>query len=410
MIVSVSLDIQKLQEAAPVAEYDVVVVGAGPYGLSAAAHLLAQGLRVSVFGKPLHFWKKHMPQGMLLRSYWWATDLSDPDGQYSFARYFQAIGVDPCNPLPADVFIDYGLWFQKQAVPEVDETYVLSIERKAELFLLHLADERVVVAKSVIMAPGLQYYAYYPSLYQDLPSRLVSHSSDHHELSDFADQRVAVIGGGQAALETAALLYENGASVELVSRRGINWTAQANSQVPSLLRDLRAPKAGMGCGWLNLLLEKYPYLFYYLPRDTRDHVLMTRHGPAGSYWLKTRVINHIHLHEHAHIENVTTINDRLGLSLTSGRNLEVDHVILGTGYHADIQRLPMLHPTLLASIQTYRGSPILNSQFESNIPGLFFIGYTAARNFGPFYRFVIGDGAAAKRVTRAVTGYLVHFR
>ena len=408
----VSLGVQKVNDALSVAQYDVVVVGAGPYGLSAAAHLLAQGLKVGIFGKPLHFWKKHMPQGMLLRSYWWASNLSDPAGHYSFARYFQQIDMDAVNPLPAEVFVEYGLWFQKQAVPEVDETYVISVERKDEFFVLTLADERIVIAKSVIMAPGLQYYAYYPQLYRHFPTSLISHSSNHHQLSSFSGQQVAVIGGGQAALETAALLYEAGASVKLISRQSIHWIAQANTSIPGILRELRAPKAGMGCGWLNLLLEKYPYVFHYLPRDTRDYVLTTRHGPAGSHWLKTRVINRISLHEYAHIENVTSINNdkRVRLQIYKREAIEVDHVILGTGYRADIQRLPMLHPTLLASIQTYKDSPVLNSQFECNIPGLFFIGYTATRSFGPFYRFVIGDEAAAKRVTGAVTHYLVHFR
>ena len=107
---------------------------------------------------------------------------------------------------------------------------------------------------------------------------------------------------------------------------------------------------------------------------------------------------------------MTTINNKVNLSLASGQKQEVDHIILGTGYRTDIQRLPMLHPTLFTSLQTYKGSPLLSAQFESTVPGLFFIGYTAVRNFGPFYRFVIGDGAAARRVTQAVAGYLVHFR
>jgi thioredoxin reductase len=350
-----------------------------------------------------------MPQGMLLRSYWWASNLSDPEGQYSFARYFQMLGRDGFNPLPIEMFIEYGLWFQKQAVPNIDETYVRSVERKEELFVLTLADERVVEARSVVMAPGLQYYAYYPQMYRALSPDLVSHSSDHHLLSSFAGQRVAVIGGGQAALETAALLYEAEATVELVSRQEVHWLSQPNTQIPGWLKELRAPKAGMGCGWLNLLLEKYPYVFHHLPSDARDYVLKTRHGPAGSRWLKSRVVNRILLHEHTHIEDVTILNNRVMLSFSQGKALEVDHVILGTGYRADIRCLPMLHPSLLASIQTYKNSPLLNAQFESSIPGLFFIGYTAIHSFGPFYRFVIGDGAAARRVTKAVERYLVHF-
>jgi FAD-dependent urate hydroxylase len=408
--VSVSLSVEKRQNVLSVAQYDVVVVGAGPYGLSAAAHLLAQGLKVGVFGRPLHFWREHMPEGMLLRSYWWASNLSDPEGACSFARYFQVIGLDAFNPLPAEIFVEYGLWFQKQVVPEVDETYVLCVERKEELFVLTLADERVVVAKSVIMAPGLQYYAYMPPIYRQMPAECISHSSEHRRLDKFEGQRVAVIGGGQAALETAALLYESGADVELVSRQAIRWISQGNTKMPNIIRELRAPKAGMGCGWLNFILEKYPYLFYHLPNTTRDHVLTTRHGPAGSHWLKSRVINHITMHERAHIESVTTINDHVKLGFAHGKSLEVDHVILGTGYRADIRKLPMLHAEVLESLQTYKDSPVLTSQFESNIPGLFFIGYTAARSFGPFYRFIIGDEAAARKVTKAVARYLVYFR
>ena len=48
--------------------YDVAVIGAGPYGLSVAAHLREQSLKVIVFGRPMSFWDRNMPVGMLLRS------------------------------------------------------------------------------------------------------------------------------------------------------------------------------------------------------------------------------------------------------------------------------------------------------------------------------------------------------
>ena len=92
------------------------------------------------------------------------------------------------------------------------------------------------------------------------------------------------------------------------------------------------------------------------------------------------------------------------------KTLEVDHVIMGTGYHADVKRLPMLHSSLANELDTYLGSPILNTRFESSIPGLYFIGFTAVRSFGPFYRFVVGTDAAARRVTSSVVKQVTRVR
>ena len=56
----------------------VVVIGAGPYGLSIATHLRAQQLSFRIFGEPMASWRHHMPQGMSLKSEGFASDLYDP--------------------------------------------------------------------------------------------------------------------------------------------------------------------------------------------------------------------------------------------------------------------------------------------------------------------------------------------
>lgn len=400
---SLSLDVQKTYDAVPTKRYDVVVIGAGPYGLSVAAHLLAQKLNVAVFGKPIYFWREHMPQGMLLRSYWWATDLSDPEKKYTTKRYYEEKGLQPEDPMPIEIFIDYALWFQKHAVPNVDETYVRNVERVDGQFVVTLEDGRVIQSSAVVMAPGLQYYRYCPPEYAHMPAHLVSHSSDHRILEEFAGKEVAVIGRGQAAIETAALLNEAGSKTYIVARHSLRWIPANVSRLPTFLRQLRAPHAGMGNGWLNLLLEKYPYMFQRLPRNLRDYVLTTRHGPAGSPWLKDRVVNKITIHEEQTVQKIEEVNGRVRLTFAQGKTLEVDHILLATGYKADIHRLPMLDPVLRSLLHTYMKSPVLNNWFESNISGLFFVGFSAARCFGPYYRFVIGDEAAARRVALAVS-------
>ena len=406
----VALNIKLSQRGLPTDCYDAVVVGAGPYGLSIAAHLKSHSLKVACFGKPIQFWREQMPVGMYLRSFWWATSLSDPEHTYGIEKYLHLQGIQPTDPLPAEIFIDYGIWFQQQVVPDVDETYVINIEYTADCFQVTLEDGRIVESTTVVMAPGLQYYVFRPAEYTILSSEQVSHTADHHNLDQFTGKRVVIIGGGQSALENAALLHEIGADVKLIARRPIHWIPSVSLATPAFIRQLRAPNAGMGNGWLNVLLEKYPYTFQRLPQSTKDYVLQTRHGPAGSPWLRKRIEGKITLYEQQCVDKVEMIANEVRLTLTNNMVMKADHVILGTGYRPDITRLPMLDSSLVKAIHTYKGSPILNTRFESNISGLYFTGFSAMQSLGPYYRFVVGADAAARRIARAVTRRVARVR
>ena len=406
---NVSLDVQKSKDSILKADYDAIVLGAGPYGLSVTSHLRARGLKVAVFGKPIHLWRTNMPEGMLLRSYWWATNLSDPQRKYDFVHYFKETGTGPADPLPIENFIDYALWFQKNVVPDVDETYITHIKREDGNYVVSLEDGRVLRSKTVVMAPGLHYYIHIPEEYKHMPSSLVSHTADHMTFSPFAGKEVAVIGKGQAALESAALLNEAGAKVHVVTRSPFNWLPVVDAK-RSLFSKLRAPKAGIGEGWFNLFLEKYPYTLHDLPRDIVDHLVDTRNGPAGSPWLRPRLFGKATFHENMQVSRVEAVDERVRMIFTEGKTLEVDHVILGTGYRPDVRRLSMLDKSLIDVIRTHRGSPVLDSWFETNIPGLYFVGFSAARSFGPFYRFVVGTEAASSRVAKAISRSLVASR
>jgi len=383
--------------------YNVIVVGAGPYGLSIAAHLLMRRLNVAVFGKPLQLWRNNMPEGMLLRSYWWATNLSDPYRKYGLAQYFQLHGQDAPDPLPIETFIDYGLWFQKQAVPDIDETYVACIERVDGTFKVTLEDERVVFSRSIVMAPGLRYYAYRPSEYDHLSPELVSHSSDYNTFDRFAGKKVIVVGGGQGGLESAALLHESGADVEVIACSPIHWLRPLESlEKRALIEKIRIPKAGIAPGWINWGLEKLPYAFHRLSRSTKDELIDKRNGPAGAAWLKPRLVKLVPLHEGVRVVEMRETDDGIAVHLSNGEVVKADHIILATGYRVDISRLPMLAPSLIAEIQTYQKAPVLNSRFESNVPGLYFAGMSSVSSFGPLYRFVVGTEAAARRIAGSV--------
>src|SRR5215469_2683486 len=124
---------------------DVAILGAGPYGLSAAAHLnTVKGMDVHAFGEPMSFWQGNMPAGMLLRSGWAATHIASPGETLSLDTFKQVTYARFSTPVPLDNFVNYGLWFQRRAVPNLDRRKILQIERHTNSFGLYLNDGQTV--------------------------------------------------------------------------------------------------------------------------------------------------------------------------------------------------------------------------------------------------------------------------
>src|ERR1700719_2018803 len=204
---------------------DVVIVGAGPYGLAAAAYLTQiKGLDVSVFGEPMSFWRTAMPKGMLLRSSWSASHIADPNSELTLDTYKIVSGNHLCAPIALQRFVDYGLWYQRSAVPNLDRRLVCSIKPQCSAFHLTLNDGTTFTARSVVVACGPSAFAARPSVFDGVPPSLAAHTSQRQDFAAFANKHVAVIGGGQSALESAALLHEGGAKVEIFLRRSsVHW-------------------------------------------------------------------------------------------------------------------------------------------------------------------------------------------
>ncbi len=402
-------DAENVASSVSLAEYDVVVVGAGPYGLSVAAHLLQRKLNVAIFGKPLGLWREQMPRGMYLRSYLEETNLSDPQKKLGFDQFLKRASQPAPFPIPIETFIEYGLWFQQQAVPQVDETYVAAIEQAEGGFQLTLEDGRRIASRAVIMAVGLHYYVYRPDEYAGLPADLVSHTAEHTEFSRFAGKRVAVIGRGQSAVESAALLQEAGAAVHLITRKPIDWLPPERER--SLIEKIRQPKSGIAFGWKFWIQEHLPYLLYRVPQERKDIYINKHYIPLAADWLRERVLGRVALHEAVQVQKMDVVDREVIFRLSSQETVTVDHVLLGTGYQVDVRRLPMLHPSLLAALHIdERNVPVLNPWFESSVPGLYFIGLTSMRYFGLLYRFVAGARAAAERVSRAAARHVARER
>lgn len=386
---------------------EVVVVGAGPYGLSVAAHLRQAGLRAHVFGEPMAFWRKNMPRGMILRSPWRATHISDPKRILSLDAYAAEHGIDSGKPLPVENFIAYGEWFQRHAEPDVDRRAVQLIDVARNGFRLQLGDGEMLSTDRVVIATGLLNQEYRPVLFRDLPPSLVSHTSQHADLSVFRGRRVAVIGRGQSACESAALLAETGAEAEIISRGDIHWlgispNAGAQKTLRIRLRRALASPSEVGPFPLSWLVE-LPGLVRLLPSGLR-HEFARRCLKAGAAgWLKPRFAG-VTCHPGRAILGARVLGDRVALDLDSGERM-FDHVLLGTGYRVDISRLGILAPQLLDRIVCAEGSPLLRPGFESSVPRLHFVGSYAVRSFGPLLRFIAGAPCAARAVAAAARRY-----
>lgn len=390
---------------------DLVVIGAGPYGLSIAAHAAGAGLGVRVLGRPMASWRDHMPEGMYLKSEPWSSNLSAPDGRHTLAEYCASLGTvaEHGTPLPIGTFSAYGMWFARHAGPQVEEVTVTEVTPEGDGFRVRTAEGPPLLARTVAVAVGVMPFTRHPEALAGLPPAHYSHSSGHRDLSGFAGREVAVLGAGQAALETAALLAEQGARPCLVARRSrLNWNTVPQPLSRPALRALREPHSGLGTGWRSWAWSELPWAVRRLPAHTRERIAATALGPAGAWWLRDRFERRVPalLGHRLHRAVVAGDRTRLGLTTPAGESvvLEVAHVIAATGFVPDLARLGMLDAGLRAALTTVGGgsAPELDPGFESSWPGLFFAGLLAAPSFGPSMRFVHGAGFTAGRLVRGV--------
>lgn len=385
----------------------VAIVGAGPYGLSIAAHLRGCGVAHRIFGRPMETWCTQMPKGMHLKSEGFASSLYSPSGGSTLAHYCKANGIaysDIGRPVALDTFVQYGLAFQKAEVPDLDQRHVSRLEPLASGFRLELEDGASVEAERVIIAVGIHHYAYVPPELASLPMERVSHSSRYADLARFGGQRIVVVGSGASALDCAALLLEAGASVQLVARsRHVRFHSPPGRQPRPLLQRIRAPMSGLGPGWRSRLCTDAPLLFHRMPERFRVEVVRRHLGPAPCWWTKDQVVGKAPFHLGAHVAGAEVKSDELRLDLateTGHKMVSADHVIAATGYQVDLSRLAFLDQGLLRRIGTAAAAPVLSTNFESTVPGLYFVGLAAATSFGPLLRFAFGAGFTARHLSR----------
>jgi lysine/ornithine N-monooxygenase len=387
---------------------DVAIIGAGPYGLSLAAHLKAAGVSFRIFGSPMEFWWKHMPEGMHLKSEGFASSLYDPGARFRLEAYCKERGqpyADIGSPVPLEVFASYGMEFQRRFVPQLEPQRVTSVKNSSRGFEVTLDSGEVFSARRVVVAVGLTYFAYLPPELASLPQELVTHSSQHSALEKFKGRSVAVVGAGASALDLAALLHQAGASVQVIARvPKLRFQDPPDNLHPSWLDQMRDPVTGIGVGWRLYACANLPLAFRMMPEQFRIEKVRKTLGPAPCWFTREQVVGKVGMTLGAKIERASVHGGQVLLELSDDAGtrteFEADHVIAGTGYRCDVRRLAFLAPDIVNGIRCVGNSPALSTKFESTVKNLFFVGVTAANTFGPLLRFAFGAGFAAPRLSR----------
>jgi Pyridine nucleotide-disulphide oxidoreductase len=390
---------------------EAAVIGAGPYGLSVAAHLRRQGVPFRIFGRAMDSWIAHMPKGMRLKSDGFASNIHDPDGMFILQHFCAQRGIEYADvgaPVRLETFAEYGLAFGKRMVPDLEEQMVTHVGHRSGKFEIEIESGETFAAKRVILAVGITHFAHVPPELRGLSREFVSHSFQHSNLRPFRGRSVVVVGAGASAIDLAGLLNECGTDVQLVARaRDLEFHERAITGKPrSHWQQLRSPLSGLGPGLRSRFYADAPNLFWHLPERKRLEIAGTFLGPAGGWFSREGVVGKVPLLLGWRIKRAQVTGGLIGLQLlstdSSVKEIQAQHVIAATGYRVDLERLTFIAPEILRGIKAVRSTPILSSAFESTWPGLYFVGPTAANSFGPVMRFVYGSKFAARRLSQTI--------
>ena len=375
---------------------ELLVVGAGPFGLAVAAEAAHQGIEYVVVGRPMSFWRDRMPAGMLLRS---PSDWHlDVQGTATIEAFLSTRGLaaDSAEPLSRETYLDYCDWFQHQKAIDPLSLHVQRLDRRADGFVATLEDGSEIVAGAVVLALGMDPHRRLPAELLDLlPFGSWQHTCDAVDHAGAAGRRYLVVGGRQSAFEWAALLTEAGAaSVDLVHRHESPAFAAADWSWVTAVVDRMVGDPG----WFSRLA----------PAEQQDYRL--RLWAEGRLkvepWLQGRLpSDRVRVHAKNRVTScVRSPGGALRVQLADGSRLAVDQVVLATGYQPHVDDIGFLRAGNLPPLAHRDGLPDLDDGFQTSVPGLFVTSLLATGHFGPFFGFTIATRMSAAVITRAVLG------
>jgi FAD-dependent urate hydroxylase len=372
---------------------EMLVIGAGPYALSTAALAQERGIETVILGQPMGFWREHMPSGMFLRSGPdWHLDAAQVDTLEAYLDD-RKIQPDDVDPIPVGLFLDYADWFSRRKRLNIRQDFVVELDEADGRFEATLENGERILADAVVAAPGIQHYTTLPEWATWLPPDRYAHTCDLVAFEHLAGARVLIIGGRQSAYEWAALLRENGAErIDIVHRHDVPRFERVSWRFVDahVERTLTVPGY-----WRNL------------PQRERD-AIARRFWEVGrltlEHWLTPRLdSDRVHRWAGLHVTDADPAAHReaLEVTLSDSTRLGIDYLVFACGYRAELSNVPYLR-SLIGRLQVSDGFPVLDEAFQTTLQGLYLTGFSATKDFGPFFGFVKGAPAAAALIVRDV--------
>jgi thioredoxin reductase len=293
-------------------------------------------------------------------------------------------------------------------VADIESTEVSRVSVRSGGFELTLATGERLSARRVVFATGLSYLAFTPEALRSLPREFVSHTFDLSDYSSFRGKAVAVIGAGASAIEAGALVHEAGGQPQILVREAEAIFHDRIKANRTLIDRLHKPISVLGPGKKNRIMEELPLALHFVPERRRLRFVKGYLGPAAPWWIMHRVQGLVPIEVRTTVVGAEVHGGRVRLTLREAergdRTIQVDHVIAGTGFVPDVDRLAYLDDDLRRRIRRVERSPALSMNFESSVPGAYFVGPITALCFGPLFRFVAGAKYAAPALARHLAG------
>ncbi|MEL7059389.1 MAG: NAD(P)-binding domain-containing protein [Acidobacteriota bacterium] len=367
--------------------HDVLIVGAGPYGLAVALDLHRRGLRPKVFGEPFELWHRHTFDRMRLRSDVRMSSI----GPYDFAAFLERRGIDPATDrIGVEAYREFLVEVADQLPFPIVRARIDQLERRGDGSFAVTVDGQAFAAPAVVVATGNGAHRYTPPVLEALPADRVVHSWDTQAIERWVDRRVLVVGAGQSAAEAVETLLAQG-------QRSLRWALRH----PMLFfrEPLRAPTP-----IFKVMLAVSPAL-YKLPRAVRA-------GLQRACFRTTVTPDLRPVYDDPRVEKIFVDAEGLALEAVEGPDgfelrsgwddARYDVVVSATGFRYSVAGLPFLSAGLREALGGAAALPPLDDDFQSAVPGLYLIGGIAEGTFGPAQRFLLGSRHAAKRVGRAL--------
>nr|WP_116607016.1 NAD(P)/FAD-dependent oxidoreductase [uncultured Albidiferax sp.] len=322
------------RDGAPV--LDVAIVGGGMAGLALAASLSHLGVQARIFDRaPAGFEGPWATTARMetLRS---PKELTGPAlglPALTFRAWFEAqFGLaawDALDKIPRLQWAEYLRWYRQVLALDVrNQQQVLAVRPRADgLVQLDLADGArggatyQVLTRHAVLATGRDGLGgpWVPDWAQALPRAAWGHSAENWDAAALAGKRVAVVGGGASAMDSAATALETGAArVDLLVRR---------AELPRINKGKGAGSPGMAHG------------FQVLPDDwkwrIRHYINVQQVPPPQGSTLRVSRHANAHFHLGAAVQSAALRPDGALRLETAKGPIAADFVIFCTGFRAD---------------------------------------------------------------------------